>query len=151
MNSSRTSSSLFHSIKSQMKYRDEIRPRFGLMRSREFLMKDAYSFHDSWTSLDETYRQFYGAYSKILERIGLEFLVVEADSGAMEVTSLTSSTFSRTTENRHCYIATAVMRPPTKRPNTFSKRNLRRERSQSCSWYQLQTREPSMKWRSVLV
>ncbi|MGC9322807.1 MAG: proline--tRNA ligase, partial [Kosmotogaceae bacterium] len=66
-----------------MKYRDEIRPRFGLMRSREFLMKDAYSFHDSWTSLDETYRQFYGAYSKILERIGLEFLVVEADSGAI--------------------------------------------------------------------
>lgn len=66
-----------------MKYRDEIRPRFGLMRSREFLMKDAYSFHDSWTSLDETYRQFYGAYSKVLERIGLEFLVVEADSGAI--------------------------------------------------------------------
>ncbi|HNS76265.1 proline--tRNA ligase [Mesotoga prima] len=66
-----------------MKYRDEIRPRFGLMRSREFLMKDAYSFHDSWPSLDETYKQFYGAYSKILQRIGLEFLVVEADSGAI--------------------------------------------------------------------
>ena len=66
-----------------MKYRDEIRPRFGVMRSREFLMKDAYSFHDSWDSLDDTYRDFYGAYSKILERIGLDFLVVEADSGAI--------------------------------------------------------------------
>lgn len=66
-----------------MKYRDEIRPRFGLMRSREFLMKDAYSFHDSWESLDEAYKKFYSAYSKILERLGLDYLVVEADSGAI--------------------------------------------------------------------
>lgn len=66
-----------------VKYRDEIRPRFGLMRSREFLMKDAYSFHDSWESLDLTYKDFYSAYGKILQRIGLDYLVVEADSGAI--------------------------------------------------------------------
>ncbi|AKI96826.1 proline--tRNA ligase [Kosmotoga pacifica] len=65
------------------KYRDEIRPRFGLMRAREFLMKDAYSFHSSWESLDESYKKFYEAYSKIMERIGLKYLVVEADSGAI--------------------------------------------------------------------
>ncbi len=53
------------------------------MRSREFLMKDAYSFHDSWESLDEAYKDFYSAYGKILERLGLDYLVVEADSGAI--------------------------------------------------------------------
>jgi prolyl-tRNA synthetase len=65
----------------QVKFRDEIRPRFGVMRAREFLMKDAYSFHEDESSLDETYRAMHGAYSRILERCGLEFRVVEADTG----------------------------------------------------------------------
>ncbi|MDR1016608.1 MAG: proline--tRNA ligase [Coriobacteriales bacterium] len=65
----------------QWKYRDEIRPRFGLLRSREFLMKDAYSFHASQESLNQHYDLEYQAYSRICERLGLAFRPVEADSG----------------------------------------------------------------------
>lgn len=64
-----------------VKFRDEIRPRFGVMRAREFIMKDAYSFHDSYESLDETYRQMGEAYGRILDRCGLEHVMVEADAG----------------------------------------------------------------------
>ncbi len=65
----------------QTKFRDEIRPRFGVMRGREFQMKDAYSFHASLTSLDETYEIMRQTYSRIFERCGLAFKVVEADTG----------------------------------------------------------------------
>ncbi len=67
----------------QNKFRDEIRPRFGVMRAREFLMKDAYSFHLDQETMDETYTIMHGAYSRILERIGLAFRPVQADSGAI--------------------------------------------------------------------
>lgn len=67
----------------QTKFRDEIRPRFGVMRSREFLMKDAYSFHVDHESLDETYQEMYEVYSRIFTRLGLRFRSVEADSGAI--------------------------------------------------------------------
>jgi prolyl-tRNA synthetase len=67
----------------QTKFRDEIRPRFGVMRAREFLMKDGYSFHADQASLDATYRDYHGAYSRIFERCGLEFRAVEAESGAI--------------------------------------------------------------------
>jgi prolyl-tRNA synthetase len=63
------------------KFRDEIRPRFGVMRAREFIMKDAYSFHDSYESLQETYQMMAGAYGRILERCGLDNAMVEADAG----------------------------------------------------------------------
>ncbi len=65
------------------KYRDEIRPRFGLLRAREFVMKDAYSFHESEECLDKTYKEMYNAYERILERMGLDYMAVEADSGAI--------------------------------------------------------------------
>ena len=65
----------------QTKFRDELRPRFGLMRGREFCMKDAYSFHDSESSLDETYQVMKTAYYSIFESCGLEVQAVEADSG----------------------------------------------------------------------
>lgn len=65
------------------KFRDEIRPRFGLMRGREFTMKDAYSFHLDKASLDEGYQAIYDAYTAIFTRFGLEFIPVEADGGAM--------------------------------------------------------------------
>ncbi len=65
----------------QTKFRDEIRPRFGIMRSREFLMKDAYSFHLNDESLQETYEQMYKSYTEIFTRLGLEFRAVIADSG----------------------------------------------------------------------
>jgi prolyl-tRNA synthetase len=67
----------------QTKFRDEIRPRFGVMRAREFLMKDAYSFHLSQDSLDETYQLMFDTYTKIFTRTGLEFRAVEADSGSI--------------------------------------------------------------------
>src|SRR6185503_8011718 len=67
----------------QTKFRDEIRPRFGVMRAREFVMKDAYSFHADETSLAEGYRKMYDAYSAIFTRLGLRFRAVHADSGAI--------------------------------------------------------------------
>jgi prolyl-tRNA synthetase len=65
----------------QTKFRDEIRPRFGLMRGREFIMKDAYSFHATAESLDEAYRAFEAAYCRVFERCGLSYTKVEADTG----------------------------------------------------------------------
>jgi len=67
----------------QTKFRDEIRPRFGVMRAREFLMKDAYSFHPNEDSLDATYRIMYATYSRIFTRLGLKFRAVAADTGAI--------------------------------------------------------------------
>ncbi|KLU15782.1 MULTISPECIES: proline--tRNA ligase [Xenorhabdus] len=67
----------------QTKFRDEVRPRFGVMRSREFIMKDAYSFHTTQASLQETYEKMYDAYSKIFTRIGLDFRAVLADTGSI--------------------------------------------------------------------
>lgn len=64
-----------------IKFRDEIRPRYGVVRAREFVMKDAYSFHQSDASLDETYRAMERAYRRIIERCGLEYRMVEAESG----------------------------------------------------------------------
>ncbi len=67
----------------QTKFRDEVRPRFGVMRSREFIMKDAYSFHINQDSLQETYEVMYQTYSRIFTRLGLRFRAVMADSGAI--------------------------------------------------------------------
>ena len=67
----------------QTKFRDEIRPRFGLMRGREFIMKDSYSFHADEVSLKETYARMHEAYCNIFRRSGLEFRAVDADSGAI--------------------------------------------------------------------
>ena len=67
----------------QLKFRDEIRPRFGVMRAREFLMKDAYSFHMDAASLDEGYNLMYDAYTRIFTRMGLKFRAVLADPGAI--------------------------------------------------------------------
>ncbi len=67
----------------QMKFRDEIRPRFGVMRAREFLMKDAYSFHASQDSLQETYDEMFATYSCIFDRLGLDYRPVQADTGSI--------------------------------------------------------------------
>ncbi|WP_293338824.1 proline--tRNA ligase [Microcoleus sp. CAWBG58] len=72
-----------HLYQIQTKFRDEIRPRFGLMRGREFIMKDGYSFHTSEESLKKTYQDMAQAYSNMLRRSGLEFRAVDADSGAI--------------------------------------------------------------------
>ncbi len=67
----------------QTKFRDEVRPRFGVMRAREFLMKDAYSFHADFASLEKTYAVMYETYSRIFNRLGLKFRAVAADTGAI--------------------------------------------------------------------
>jgi prolyl-tRNA synthetase len=67
----------------QTKFRDEIRPRFGLMRGREFIMKDAYSFHTAQESLEEAYEAMRAAYCRIIEACGLDYIMVEADSGTI--------------------------------------------------------------------
>lgn len=67
----------------QTKFRDEIRPRFGVMRAREFTMKDAYSFHIDKESLAQTYQDMYDAYSRIFSRLGLKFRAVQADTGSI--------------------------------------------------------------------
>ncbi|PZO35311.1 MAG: proline--tRNA ligase [Pseudanabaena frigida] len=72
-----------HLYQIQTKFRDEIRPRFGLMRGREFIMKDGYSFHSTEESLKETYYDMDRAYRKMFDRCGLKFRAVEADSGAI--------------------------------------------------------------------
>ena len=72
-----------HLYQIQTKFRDEIRPRFGLMRGREFIMKDGYSFHADEASLKQTYQEMHQAYCNMLRRCGLQFRAVEADSGAI--------------------------------------------------------------------
>jgi prolyl-tRNA synthetase len=73
----------FNLYQIQTKYRDEKRPRFGVMRSREFIMKDAYSFDKNWDGLDISYKKMYDAYCAIFDRCGLKYWVVDADTGAM--------------------------------------------------------------------
>lgn len=72
-----------HLYQIHTKFRDEVRPRFGLMRGREFIMKDGYSFHSSFEDLDREFDVMEQTYKKILERIGVDFKIVEADSGAI--------------------------------------------------------------------
>ena len=72
-----------HFYQIQTKFRDEIRPRFGVMRGREFLMKDGYSFHTSYADLEREYRNMYDTYSRIFTRLGLHFRAVAADTGAI--------------------------------------------------------------------
>ncbi|MDN3510542.1 MAG: proline--tRNA ligase [Candidatus Jettenia sp.] len=67
----------------QTKFRDETRPRFGVLRSKEFIMKDAYSFDVDYEGLNKSYKSMYDAYCRIFDRCGLDYIVVEADSGAM--------------------------------------------------------------------
>jgi prolyl-tRNA synthetase len=72
-----------HFYQVQMKFRDEIRPRFGVMRGREFLMKDGYSFHTSFEDLQREYRNMFDTYSRIFSRMGLKFRAVAADTGSI--------------------------------------------------------------------
>ncbi|MHC4122929.1 MAG: proline--tRNA ligase [Planctomycetota bacterium] len=73
----------FNIYQISFKFRDEFRPRFGVLRSREFIMKDSYSFHADEKSLDKIYKIMYETYCKIFERCGLEYVIVEAESGEM--------------------------------------------------------------------
>ena len=100
----------------QTKYRDEARPRFGLMRSREFIMKDAYSFDRDQAGLDKSYDEMYAAYEKIFTRCGLDFRPVEADTGAIggsnshEFTALSEVGESEIAYCEKCSVAATVER-----------------------------------------
>ncbi|HOG04079.1 MAG TPA: proline--tRNA ligase, partial [Accumulibacter sp.] len=72
-----------HFYQVQVKFRDEIRPRFGIMRGREFLMKDGYSFHSSFADLQREYRNMFDTYTRIFNRLGLKFRAVAADTGSI--------------------------------------------------------------------
>ena len=102
----------------QTKFRDEVRPRFGVMRAREFIMKDAYSFHVGQESLQDTYDVMYKTYTSIFTRLGLKFRAVMADSGVIGGNS--SHEFHVLADSGEDAIAdpTKVNMPPTsKRPN----------------------------------
>lgn len=88
------------------KFRDEIRPRFGLMRAREFIMKDAYSFHNDKASLDSFYDQMFTAYSNSFSRMGLEFIAVEADGGNMASGGAKTHEFQVVADNGEDYVVT---------------------------------------------
>ena len=100
----------------QTKYRDEARPRFGLMRSREFIMKDSYSFDKDYDGLDKSYQEMYDAYTKIFTRCGLTFRPVEADTGAIggsnshEFTAFSEVGESEIAFCEHCDMAATVER-----------------------------------------
>ncbi len=100
----------------QTKYRDEARPRFGLMRSREFIMKDSYSFDKDYEGLDRSYQEMYDAYTKIFTRCGLTFRPVEADTGAIggsnshEFTAFSEVGESEIAFCEHCDMAATVER-----------------------------------------
>jgi prolyl-tRNA synthetase len=114
----------------QTKFRDEIRPRFGLMRGREFIMKDAYSFHTDEESLKQTYQDMDRAYSNILRRCGLQFRAVEADSGAiggsgsqefMILADAGEDEILYTEDNKYAAnVEKAVSLPPDAETSTFS-------------------------------
>lgn len=88
------------------KFRDEIRPRFGLMRAREFIMKDAYSFHIDKASLDKFYDEIYVAYENIFRRAGLDFIAVEADGGTMAGGGAKTHEFQVVADNGEDYVVT---------------------------------------------
>lgn len=88
------------------KFRDEIRPRFGLMRAREFIMKDAYSFHMDKASLDVFYEDMYAAYTNSFRRMGLEFIAVEADGGTMAGGGAKTHEFQVVADNGEDYVVT---------------------------------------------
>jgi len=88
------------------KFRDEIRPRFGLMRAREFTMKDGYSFHLDKASLDKFYGEIYVAYENIFKRLGLDFITVEADGGNMAAGGAKTHEFQVVADNGEDYVVT---------------------------------------------
>jgi prolyl-tRNA synthetase len=88
------------------KFRDEIRPRFGLMRAREFIMKDAYSFHNDKASLDKFYDEMFIAYENSFKRMGLEFIAVEADGGNMAAGGAKTHEFQVVADNGEDYVVT---------------------------------------------
>jgi prolyl-tRNA synthetase len=116
----------FNLYQINVKYRDEFRPRFGVLRSREFIMKDAYSFHVTGECLEKTYRAMYDAYCRVFQRCGLEYVIVEAESGEMGGSGSHQftipcengeDTIVYTEDNSHAWnLEKAPVDPPPKQP-----------------------------------
>jgi prolyl-tRNA synthetase len=109
----------------QTKFRDEVRPRFGVMRAREFLMKDAYSFHIDQASLTAGYRTIFDAYTRIFNRTGLKFRAFAPTRGPSGVTSARSSIFSPPAARMRSCSRTQTTTSPISRP----RRHLRPRRA----------------------
>jgi prolyl-tRNA synthetase len=117
----------------QTKFRDEIRPRFGLMRAREFIMKDAYSFDADEAGLEGSYEAMRRAYHRICERIGFKYRAVEADPGAMAGVAVRNSWSWRIpAKTRSCSATDATTPPIRNRPSRGSR--LIRRRPSSNPW-----------------
>ncbi len=115
----------------QTKFRDEVRPRFGVMRAREFLMKDAYSFHDNQASLDETYQTMFDTYTRIFTRLGLKFRPVQADTGAIGGACRMNSMCWPIPAKTPSPFQTAVITPPTSNSPRPSRHRRARRRTPS--------------------
>ena len=123
----------------QTKFRDEIRPRFGVMRGREFLMKDAYSFHLDEASLQATYQDMYDAYCRIFDRLGLDYRPVIADNGSIGGTgSHEFHVLAAPAKTPSSSPAAATMRPTSKKPKHSARPH--RARRRPPSWKKCQRR-----------
>lgn len=131
----------------QTKFRDEIRPRFGLMRGREFIMKDAYSFHADQASLQVTYDRMHEAYCNVFTRLGLKFRPVEADNGSIGGAGSTSSTYWPSPAKTTSSSATApTTRRTSRRPKPCRAKRRVPHPPKSCAWSIRQIPRPSRPW-----
>ena len=133
----------------QTKFRDEVRPRFGVMRSREFLMKDSYSFHTSQESLQETYDAMYEAYSKIFSRMGPDFRPVQADTGSIGGSASHEFRCWQTAVKTISCSPPVPISPPTSSWRKRSRRQSRAPRpAKRCARWIRRTPKPSLNWSS---
>lgn len=130
----------------QTKFRDELRPRGGLIRVREFTMKDAYSFDPDWETLDATYDAQFAAYERIFRRAGVPVVPVLADSGAIGGKDSQEFIFLTEAGRTRCSSARgAAMRPTRRRPTSAGRRRSRPSRSPASRWTR-RASAPSRTW-----
>ncbi|MDA6076310.1 proline--tRNA ligase [Edwardsiella anguillarum] len=131
----------------QTKFRDEVRPRFGVMRSREFLMKDAYSFHTTQESLQETYEAMYAAYSRIFSRMGLDFRAVQADTGSIGGNaSHEFRCWPRAGRTTSSSLPPLTMPPISSWPRPWHRPPVVQRQPSLCNWWTPRMPRPSRSW-----
>ena len=131
----------------QTKFRDEIRPRFGLMRGREFIMKDAYSFHLSQDSLQQTYDGMYQAYSKIFSRLGLDFRPVQADNGSIGGSgSHEFHVLANSGEDDIVFSDSSDYAANIEKAEAVPRESARGSATETCAWSTRPTPRPSRPW-----
>src|SRR3954468_13686113 len=124
-----------HFYQIQTKFRDERRPRFGILRGREFVMKDGYSFHADLADLEREYRNMYETYTRIFTRLGLKFRAVAADTGAIGGTGSTNSMCSPTpAKTRSRSARNRTTRPTSSSPRRSPRGRGRRRRKRCARW-----------------